>query len=216
MNTISNIQYGVAIRNRFYGGLTMNKQDRRSKRTEQALLSALGQLLQHKQLWEITVSELVQLAGVHRSTFYTHYTDIYALYKTAEDRFFSLFQEVIRTSDAHDYRDIFHSILHYMDENRAATAIFFGDNADPSFRKRFIDFSTEQYLAISAYEDQVTAIPPRWKTLAAYHVGGFVSLIFDWIRSGFATPTEELTELCIDLDLHMRDLRHKELGNANA
>ena len=102
-----------------------------------------------------------------------------------------------------------------MDENRAATAIFFGDNADPSFRKRFIDFSTEQYLAISAYEDQVTAIPPRWKTLAAYHVGGFVSLIFDWIRSGFATPTEELTELCIDLDLHMRDLRHKELEKAN-
>ena len=194
----------------------MNKQDRRSKRTEQALLFALEQLLQHKQLWEITVSELVQLAGVHRSTFYTHYTDIYALYKTAEDRFFSLFQEVIRTSDAHDYRDIFRSILHYMDENRAATAIFFGDNADPSFRKRFIAFSTEQYLAISAYEDQVTAIPPRWKSLAAYHVGGFVSLIFDWIRSGFATPTEELTELCIDLDLHMRDLRHKELEKANA
>lgn len=54
----------------------MNKDDRRSKKTEKALLRALSELLEQKQLREITVNELVQRADLHRSTFYTHHMTI--------------------------------------------------------------------------------------------------------------------------------------------
>ena len=47
----------------------MSKNDRRSKRTEAALLNALAELLKQKQLRKITINELVSLADLHRSTF---------------------------------------------------------------------------------------------------------------------------------------------------
>ena len=192
----------------------MNKDDVRSKRTEEALLRALGELLQQKQLWEITVSELVQLAGVHRSTFYTHYTDIYALYKAAEDQFLGLCQELIQASEAHDYTGIFRDIITYLDENRSAAIIFFGDRCEPTFKTRLLGFAMEQYLEISAYEDQAAKIPQDWNLLAAYHIGGFMRLITDWVLSDFSISKESMISLCIELDLSMAKLRREKLNKA--
>lgn len=189
----------------------MNKQDRRSRRTEDALLRALAELLKRKELRSISVNELVQLAGLHRSTFYTHYSDIYALYHQTEEKFLAVYQDLLKESELHDYTGIFRSILSYMDENRVASEMFFGPHAEPTFRNRLTEFIIEQYLRISAYEDGVQEPSPRWRALAAYHVGGMMSLAAAWVQSGYAIPKEELSELYIELDYSLADLRRKEL-----
>ena len=50
-----------------------------NKTAKEKLLLAMEQLLQHKPLDAIRVSELVRQAGVCRKTFYRHYQDKYAL-----------------------------------------------------------------------------------------------------------------------------------------
>lgn len=190
----------------------MSKEDRRSKRTEDALLRALGQLLKTKQLHEITVSELVKLADVHRSTFYTHYQDIDSLYRHTEEQFLSVYENVLKESPAHDYTGVFRSILTYAEENQVAAGIFLGVHGEPSFRNRLTDFIIAQYLRISAYEDGVGSISPRWRALAVYHAGGMINLLTSWIQSGFATPKEELLSLYIELDDSLAGLRRKGLG----
>ena len=55
------------------------EEDRRVRRTRVRLRQALTQLLEEKELREITVRELTALAKVSRGTFYFHYTDIYDL-----------------------------------------------------------------------------------------------------------------------------------------
>ena len=55
----------------------MKKEDRRVRRTRKILTQALTELLQQKQVNEITVKELTDLADMNRGTFYLYYKDIF-------------------------------------------------------------------------------------------------------------------------------------------
>jgi len=63
------------------------KQDRRVGRTRHRLVTTLRQLLQQKLLTKITVQDVLDNAGVSRSTFYAHFDDIEDLFLTDLDEF---------------------------------------------------------------------------------------------------------------------------------
>lgn len=58
--------------------------DIRIEKTEKAIKNAFLELRSKKALEKITVKELCQLACINKSTFYSHYEDIYALSDTLE------------------------------------------------------------------------------------------------------------------------------------
>lgn len=178
----------------------MNKEDRRSKRTEQVLLQALSDLLEQKQLRQITVNELVKRADLHRSTFYTHYMDIYDLYEQTEASFLAVYERYVKEHASHDYTDVYRGIFDYADANRSAARMFFGKNAEPSFRQRLTQFVTGQYIRIVAYEDGVDPVPEEWHSLASYHIGGIINMLAAWIQSDYAVPKEKMVALSIQLD----------------
>ena len=60
------------------------KNDLRIQKTEQAIRNAFIELRAKKPLEKITVKELCELALINKSTFYTHYEDIYALSEAIE------------------------------------------------------------------------------------------------------------------------------------
>jgi len=47
--------------------------DRRIKRTKTAIYSAFTQLLLEKKYYKITIQEIIDLANIGRSTFYSHF-----------------------------------------------------------------------------------------------------------------------------------------------
>ena len=51
----------------------MTTQDRRISKTRKAIYTAFLQLLNQKNFESITVQEIIDLADVGRSTFYSHY-----------------------------------------------------------------------------------------------------------------------------------------------
>lgn len=53
--------------------------DKRKEKTKRAIKSAFMELRIKKSLEKITVKELRELAYINKSTFYSHYEDIYAL-----------------------------------------------------------------------------------------------------------------------------------------
>ena len=61
-----------------------NKSDLRIRKTEQAIKNAFIELRAKKPLEKITVKELCELALINKSTFYSHYEDIYALSEAME------------------------------------------------------------------------------------------------------------------------------------
>ena len=60
------------------------KMDLRIQKTEKAIKNAFLELRARKPLEKITVKELCELALINKSTFYSHYEDIYALSEAME------------------------------------------------------------------------------------------------------------------------------------
>ena len=52
-------------------------EDRRIRKTEQAVQAAFAKLLSEKSVEDITVKKLCETADINKSTFYLHYRDIY-------------------------------------------------------------------------------------------------------------------------------------------
>lgn len=61
-----------------------DRMDLRIQKTEKAIKNAFLELRAKKSLEKITVKELCTLACINKSTFYSHYEDIYALSETIE------------------------------------------------------------------------------------------------------------------------------------
>lgn len=72
------------------------KNDLRIQKTEQAIKNAFIELRAKKPLEKITVKELCELALINKSTFYTHYEDIYALSEAMEQE---TVESIIRSID---------------------------------------------------------------------------------------------------------------------
>ena len=72
--------------------------DRRSRRTRNALTTALMALLKERPLKSITVTELAELADVNRATFYVHFQDVYDMFDQVKEEFCNICRELV---DAH-------------------------------------------------------------------------------------------------------------------
>ena len=76
--------------------------DRRQRKTRQAILSAMVELLSQKDFGQITVSEIIDLADVGRATFYSHFeTKDFLLKELCEDLFCHIFDAAEQTAAAH-------------------------------------------------------------------------------------------------------------------
>ena len=64
----------------------MNKNDPRYIAAENRIMDAVFDLFTCKSIDEIRTQEIIRTAGIHKSTFYTHYKDKYALLEAIEDR----------------------------------------------------------------------------------------------------------------------------------
>ena len=67
-------------------GATMNKNDPRYIAAENRIMDAVYSLFAGKDIDEIRTQEIIRTAGVHKSTFYSHYKDKYALLEAIEER----------------------------------------------------------------------------------------------------------------------------------
>lgn len=60
--------------------------NKRFQDTEDKILNAYGSLAAHKELSKITVSDICRLANIHRTTFYGHFEDVFAVQTKIEQR----------------------------------------------------------------------------------------------------------------------------------
>lgn len=78
---------------------TTTKIDRRVIRTKQAIHNALAQLLAQKDIADITVSELAQVAAISRKTFYNYYNTIYEVLDEIENDIASEFTRLMQDAE---------------------------------------------------------------------------------------------------------------------
>lgn len=78
------------------------KGNRRILYTKKVIKESLIELLQHKKIHEVTVTDICKKANINRGTFYTHYKDAYDLLKSIEDELFNQILEYIEETPVED------------------------------------------------------------------------------------------------------------------
>lgn len=84
-------------------------------RTKKKLSAALKQLMQHKALSKITVTELIKVCNINRKTFYYHFEDIYSLLTWTLEQ--EAFEVVKQFNLLADYQDAFLFAIDYVEKN---------------------------------------------------------------------------------------------------
>ena len=151
------------------------RSDRRIRRTQNNLKKALLSLLQTKNINEISIRELAELADINRGTFYLHYRDPYDLLRQLSEQFLAELQQLTE-DNSHN-----HELLH----------ILLGVNGDILFQnsleKMLIKNILEQEMNTSSKNDYRT-----FEYYTTFAVSGWVAVIRSWLDNGMKESPEEI------------------------
>ena len=104
-------------------------QDRRVQKTKEAIRSAFMTLVTEKNLEEVTVKKLCEVANINKSTFYLHYRDIYHCAQEFEDL---LVGRIMKIIEPFPYEELH---LHFLEIWQELSGLF---QANEQFYRRFL------------------------------------------------------------------------------
>jgi AcrR family transcriptional regulator len=176
--------------------MAKEKLDRRKKYTRMVLKESLIKLLKDKQISEITVKEICELADVNRSTFYAHYLDLYDLLNNLEEEVL----EDMKAYLSYDYVEkeeesirMTEKILEYIVENKEITQILLHENADPVFQMRVIKIAQKYLVESWGLANKLENDLSHY--LSTFVIGGCLQLIKEWMDDGLKMPPKEMAIL---------------------
>ncbi|OZB95341.1 TetR/AcrR family transcriptional regulator [Paenibacillus sp. XY044] len=123
----------------------MPKVDRRILKTEEALKTAVIELMAEKNFDDITIQELAYHANVSRGTIYLHYMDKYDLLDKLMETHIHELRERCEASADLDFVTGFVIWTDYFDRNYAFFSTMLASKGAPFFRSRFIKFLIEEF-----------------------------------------------------------------------
>ena len=173
------------------------KEDRRVRRTKKLLTQALTQLLQEKQINEITVKELTDLADMNRGTFYLYYKDIFDMLEKIEDSLFEALDEIV---SLHEHDDVSHQttpilldLFRFIEENQEMCRVLLSPHGDMNFLHRLNQVVREKCLQMwPNEEDKKDATFEYHYSFVVYGCGGVFRA---WLNSKCQEPAEKMADM---------------------
>jgi AcrR family transcriptional regulator len=171
-----------------------NAADRRVRRTLERIKRALISLLMEKDLKDITISELTELADINRGTFYLHYRDIAEVFSRVEDEVveeFSRYIERYKGRPALLRMPALGDLIRYIAINEEICRALLRSR-DSTFIARIIDLSrpTSKEEFLQYY---------RWWDEEMYHYYfdficyGSIAILRRWLESGMKESAEQIS-----------------------
>ncbi len=160
--------------------------NRRRRESVERIEKVFIDMLQTKELNEISVSDICKRAGLNRTTFYANYTDIYGLADSIRDKLenevFEVYQEEINTGfNSNDYLKLFK----YIKANQLFYKTYFKLGYDNNYRIITYDVN----LAQEHFQNR----------FIEYHMeffkAGITKIIKMWIENGCQESPEDMFEI---------------------
>ena len=160
--------------------------NKRKRESMERIEKVFIQLLQGKELDEISVSDLCKRTGLNRTTFYANYTDIYGLADAIRDKLeiavSALYNdEISQGYNSNDYLKLFRHIK----ENQIVYQTYFKLGYDNNYK--IIRYDTA--LAREHFQNQ----------FIEYHMeffrAGITQIIKLWLKNGCRESPEDMVEI---------------------
>ena len=177
---------------------TEKKEDRRVRRTKKLLTQALTQLLQEKQINEITVKELTDLADMNRGTFYLYYKDMFDMLEKIEDGMFEALDAIVSPHEHDDVsqqtKPILLDLFRFIEDNQEMCRVLLSPHGDMNFLHRLNEVVREKCL--KAWPD---IRKEKGEADFDYHysfvVFGCAGIIRAWVNRNCPESAEKMAEM---------------------
>lgn len=171
------------------------KTDRRILRTRDTLGDALVALMHEKNFEQITVQDVLDRAGVGRSTFYVHYRDKDDLFLSDVEDFLDRVSSALKRQDASPKRllPVREFFMHIREAREFYAALVRSGKVNDvlALARGFFSRSIEERLQMAGVEIE----PMRRSAQAHALAGSFFSLLEWWIDKGMKPDPKEMDDL---------------------
>lgn len=179
--------------------------DRRVQRTKNKLNDSLMILIKEKNINQITVKELAELADINRKTFYLHYCDIFDMVDNIKDVILSNFKDVLSSHNSpcanpNEPYLLMKETLEFVDKNSELLSIFLGPhiNADSIFIEKMKEMMKD--LCINVWNKLYpNATPKNYDYYYSFAFYGFIGLIQDWINTNKEESIDYMAKLTSEM-----------------
>ncbi len=173
------------------------KEDQRVRRTRNRLGDALVELLMQKPFDDITVQDVLERAGVSRSTFYTHYRDKNDLFLSDVDEFFEgMATALSRFGDKSErLAPVWELFAHIGEARPFYNALVESGRMHDVIQLGQGHFSRGIEQRLNEIPRARTIPPDRRCAIAHGLAGSLFSLLAWWIQHGMTLSPEEMDKL---------------------
>jgi AcrR family transcriptional regulator len=179
------------------GSMSGKPGDPRVKRTRDALGDALVELMQQKPFDGIRVQDVLDLAGVSRSTFYEHFKDKDDLFESDAEEFFEMMANAL--SKRNDASERVVPVRELFEHLREMQKLF---EAIVASGKVHDNLALAQGHFARGIERRLKEIPrgrsvpeQQRAVFAQAQAGALISLLQWWVRRGMKEPPAEMDDL---------------------
>lgn len=163
------------------------KEDLRIRRTHKLLSDALLTLMNQKPFDKITVRDICDTAMIHRSTFYTHFTDKYALLQYCLGEFKTVFDETDLTENSINgyrqyYLSVASSIAAEIQKNKSVYQTIIKKNQEESVMQNFQNELERLILEKLEKCQDTLEFPVPTEFLSTFYAGACMSVLVKWLK----------------------------------
>ncbi len=161
------------------------KCNKRRKESQKKIEKAFVELLQSREIREITVSDIIKITGLNRSTFYANYIDIYDLADKVKEKLENDFSEMFADYD-------------YYNERTGALKMFTHIKENQIFYKTYFKLCYDSKHQVYVYDRKRAEMEFGNKNIK-YHIeffrNGLNAIIELWLSNGCKESPEEMAEI---------------------
>ena len=173
--------------------MDQKNESRRVRMTKRMMKDALLELMQHRNITNISVTSICEAADVNRSTFYKYYKDPTELLWDIERDFLDRIPAPSEIPDQKDHSALLDATSDFFDfikDNRKMACVLFNEPYGSSFTTRLVEHLMNGYIPVNEDSVELTA---RFTQL--YIANGTVGMMREWINADFPVSSRKIAEM---------------------
>lgn len=175
---------------------------RSAQRSRERIRAALLHLLETQDPHRITVSELVRVAGVNRTTFYAHYPDVHGVFEEIVQEVVDKLREVL--SNARDRRywrnpgPLLEEVNRFLRQNEQLYRVLLRQDGAEHYMEQLKEIFVESIA-------QDPSLPPEMASSISFRLqlmfcaGGIENLYCQWLQGSVNCTLEELEKELVQI-----------------
>lgn len=165
-------------------------------------MDAFWQLANTHGLLHVTVSDVMNLAGYNRGTFYVYFSDLNDLIgQTEEEILNDIREELLQGYDRHTedpHSIFFQRLIRVITRYENKIFILLGSNGDPTFTKRIRESASTFFLRLIGSD----AFSREQDYIAAYTISALIGTLTYWYEHGKQVDLNEMLKIIEKLYVH--------------